>query len=249
MNIREFKEAGHWPTLLAAFLYFDVSFMVWVMLGPLSLYITKDLGIPVSEKFTLVAIPILSGAILRILIGFLADFLGPKSTGLLAQVVVMIGLGYVAVFGLHSKLEVEALGVLLGVGGASFAVALPQASRWYPPKFQGVVMGIAGAGNMGVVLDSLIVPVLAEKFGWQAVFGFLLIPLVIVFVLYALMAKDAPTTAQKKSVADYAMVLRDNDVWWFMFFIRSPLADLLGWVGHCLFISPIGITYPASVRA
>ncbi len=228
MNVKEFKAAGHWPTLLAAFLYFDVSFMVWVMLGPLSLYITKDLGIPVSEKFTLVAIPILSGAVLRILIGFLADFLGPKATGLLAQVVVMAGLGYVAIFGLHSKAEVEALGVLLGVAGASFAVALPQASRWYPPKFQGVVMGIAGAGNMGVVLDSLIVPVLAEKFGWQAVFGFLLIPLAIVFVLYALMARDAPMSAQKKSVADYTKVLRDSDVWWFMFFYSITFGGFVG---------------------
>lgn len=228
MNIKEFREAGHWPTLLAAFLYFDVSFMVWVMLGPLSLYITKDLGIPVSEKFTLVAIPILSGAILRILIGFLADFVGPKATALLAQVVVMAGLGYVAAFGLHSKLEVEALGVLLGVGGASFAVALPQASRWYPAKFQGVVMGIAGAGNMGVVLDSLIVPVLAEKFGWQAVFGFLLIPLAIVFVLYALMAKDAPMPVQKKSVSDYSNVLKDSDVWWFMFFYSITFGGFVG---------------------
>ena len=33
---RGFWQSGHRPTLLAAFLYFDVSFMVWVMLGPLA---------------------------------------------------------------------------------------------------------------------------------------------------------------------------------------------------------------------
>ncbi len=93
---------------------------------------------------------------------------------------------------MHSKLEAELLGLLLGVAGASFAVALPQASRWYPPKFQGVVMGIAGAGNMGVVLDSLFVPWLAERFGWQAVFGFLLIPVLAVLALYAWLVHDAP---------------------------------------------------------
>lgn len=228
MNFKEFRQAGHWPTLVAAFLYFDVSFMVWVMLGPLSLYITQDLGLPVSEKFTLVAIPILSGAVLRILIGFLADVIGPKKTALLAQLLVMAGLGYVAVFGLHSKLEAEGLGVLLGVAGASFAVALPQASRWYPPKFQGVVMGIAGAGNMGVVLDSLIVPILAEKFGWQAVFGFLLIPLVLVFILYAVMAKDAPSQAKRLALGDYAKVLKDHDVWWFMFFYSITFGGFVG---------------------
>jgi len=105
MNFREFKQAGHWPTLLSAFLYFDVSFMVWVMLGPLSLYITQELGMPVEEKFTVVAIPILCGALLRIPLGMLADHFGPKLTGILAQLVVMLGMAYVFLFGLHSKLE------------------------------------------------------------------------------------------------------------------------------------------------
>lgn len=233
MNFKEFKQAGHWPTLLSAFLYFDVSFMVWVMLGPLSLYITKDLGLPVSEKFTIVAIPILSGAVFRIILGSMADHLGPKLTGLLAQLLVILGMGYVFVFGLHSKLEVEILGLLLGVAGASFAVALPQASRWYPPKFQGVVMGIAGAGNMGVVLDSMIVPWLAENFGWQAVFGFLLIPLVIVLIIYAVLVKDAPDRRAPVTLANYAAVLKDPDSWWFMFFYSITFGGFVG-LGNAL---------------
>jgi len=112
MNFKEFKQAGHWPTLLSAFLYFDVSFMVWVMLGPLSLYITKDLALPLEEKFTIVAIPILSGAVFRIILGSMADHIGPKLTGVLAQLLVILGLAYVFVFGLHSKPEVEILGLL-----------------------------------------------------------------------------------------------------------------------------------------
>lgn len=233
MKFKEFKQAGHWPTLLSAFLYFDVSFMVWVMLGPLSLYITKDLGLPVGEKFTIVAIPILSGAVFRILLGSMADHLGAKLTGLLAQGLVILGMGYVFIFGLHSKLEVELLGMLLGVAGASFAVALPQASRWYPPKFQGVVMGIAGAGNMGVVLDSMIVPVLAEKFGWQAVFGFLIIPLAIVLIIYAVLAKDAPDKRAPVTLANYAAVLKDPDSWWFMFFYSITFGGFVG-LGNAL---------------
>jgi len=65
VNWKDFKKSGHWPTLLAAFLYFDFSFMTWVTLGPLIVYITRELNIPVGEKFTLVAIPILAGASLR----------------------------------------------------------------------------------------------------------------------------------------------------------------------------------------
>lgn len=233
MRFKEFKEAGHWPTLLSAFLYFDVSFMVWVMLGPLSLYITKDLGIPVSEKFTIVAIPILSGAGFRLILGSLADHWGAKITGILAQLLVIAGMVYVFLFGLHSKLELELLGLLLGVAGASFAVALPQASRWYPPKFQGVVMGIAGAGNMGVVLDSMIVPVLAEKFGWQPVFGFLAIPLVAVLILYIILVKDAPGQRAPVTWSNYATVLKDSDSWWFMFFYSITFGGFVG-LGNAL---------------
>ncbi|MDV3243198.1 MAG: MFS transporter, partial [Methylocaldum sp.] len=233
MDFKEFKRAGHWPTLLSAFLYFDVSFMVWVMLGPLSLYITKDLGLPVGEKFTIVAIPILSGAIFRIVLGSMADHLGPKLTGVLAQLLVILGLTYVFVFGLHSKLEVELLGLLLGIAGASFAVALPQASRWYPPQYQGVVMGIAGAGNMGVVLDSMIVPWLAERFGWQAVFGFLLIPLVLVLVIYAVLVKDAPDKRTPVTLANSAAVMKDPDTWWFMFFYSITFGGFVG-LGNAL---------------
>jgi NNP family nitrate/nitrite transporter-like MFS transporter len=233
MNWREFRQAGHWPTLVAAFLYFDISFMVWVVLGPLSLYLTKDLGLAVEEKFGIVAIPILAGAFFRIILGSLADHMGPKRTGQLAQIVVMAGMAYAWLFGLHSKFAVEVFGTLLGIAGASFAVALPQAGRWYPPKFQGVVMGIAGAGNMGVVLDSMIVPWLAENYGWQAVFGFLLIPVGIVFLLYSWLAKDAPDKRKPVNLGNYRAVLKDVDTWWFMFFYSITFGGFVG-LGNAL---------------
>ena len=228
MNWREFRHAGHWPTLLSAFLYFDVSFMVWVVLGPLALYLSQELGLTLEEKFSVVAIPILCGALFRIPMGMLADHIGPRRAGQFGQLVVIGGLAYAWLVGLHSKLEVELLGLVLGVAGASFAVALPQASRWYPPKYQGVVLGIAGAGNMGVVLDSLFVPMLAEAYGWQNVFGFLLIPLVIVFALYSLMARDAPDKRAPVTLANYGAVLRDADTWWFMFFYFITFGGFVG---------------------
>jgi NNP family nitrate/nitrite transporter-like MFS transporter len=233
MNWREFSKEGHWPTLLSAFLYFDVSFMVWVVLGPLSLYLSQDLGLSIEEKFSIVAIPILAGALLRVPLGMLADHMGPKRTGSIAQIIVIVGMAYAWIFGLHSKLEVELLGVVLGLAGASFAVALPQASRWYPPKYQGVVLGIAGAGNMGVVLDSMFVPWMAEHWGWQSVFGVLLIPLGIVLVLYLLMAKDAPEQRAPVTLTNYASVLRDRDTWWFMFFYSITFGGFVG-LGNAL---------------
>ena len=94
-------------------------------------------------------------------------------------------------------------------------------------------MGIAGAGNMGVVLDSLIVPWLAEKFGWQAVFGFLLIPLLLVFTLYAILVKDAPEKRAAVTWGNYASLLKDPDSWWFMFFYSITFGGFVG-LGNAL---------------
>ena len=124
MNFRDFRNTGHWPTLLAAFLYFDFSFMVWVTLGPLIVYIARDLDLAVAEKFTLVAIPVLAGALLRLPAGMLADHFGGKRTAVVAQLLVIAALAYAWLFGLAGKLDVQLLGVMLGVAGASFAVAL-----------------------------------------------------------------------------------------------------------------------------
>jgi NNP family nitrate/nitrite transporter-like MFS transporter len=228
MNLKEFRSVGHWPTLLASFLYFDVSFMAWVTLGPLVVYLTRDLNIPVGEKFTLVAVPVLAGAVLRVPMGILCDRIGAKMTGTVAQLIVIGGIAAAWQFGLHSALEIELLGVVLGLAGASFAVALPQASRWYPPQYQGIVMGIAGAGNMGTVLDALIIPSIAEKYGWQTALGTLLIPLVPTVILFVLLSKEAPGARRKTSWDTYKGIFADPDCWWFMFFYFITFGGFVG---------------------
>jgi NNP family nitrate/nitrite transporter-like MFS transporter len=228
MNFADFKKAGHLPTLIAAFLYFDFSFMVWVTLGPLMVYIAEDLKLGIADKFTLIAIPILSGAVLRIVLGALADHYGSRRTAIAAQALVIFAVGASWLFGLRHVWQIELLGAALGVAGASFAVALPQASRWYPPRYQGVVMGLAGAGNMGVVLDALIVPHLAQSYGWRNALGFLLIPLLFAFAVYVIAAKDAPLVPAKVTFAGYGSLLRDRDCWWFMFFYFITFGGFVG---------------------
>ena len=224
----EFWKAGHRPTLLAAFLYFDLAFMVWVMLGPLGVQIAKDLGLTHAQKGMMVATPVLAGAILRIFMGILVDHLKPKLAGAIGQVIVMVSLFVAWYFGIHSYEQTLVLGVFLGVAGASFAVALPLASRWYPPEHQGTALGIAGAGNSGTALAALIAPSLAIAFGWSNVFGLALIPLVLVFVFYLFAAKDAPECPPPKSLAEYLKVLKDADAWWFMFFYSVTFGGFVG---------------------
>ena len=224
----KFLKAGHTPTLIAAFLYFDLAFMVWVLLGPLAPLISKDLGLNAAEKGLMVATPTLAGAILRIVNGLLVDKIGPKLAGAISQVIVIVGLLVAWYFGVHSFEGTLALGVILGFAGASFAIALPLASRWYPPEHQGKAMGIAGMGNSGTVLASLFAPMIAKATGWNAVFGLACIPLTIVFIVYMIMAKDSPDQPAPKRLVAYLEPLKTIDAWWFMLFYGVTFGGFVG---------------------
>ncbi|MDR7114576.1 nitrate/nitrite transporter [Caulobacter sp. BE254] len=228
MISRDFLKAGHTPTLFAAFLYFDLSFMVWVILGPLGVAIAKDFHLDPAQKGLMVAIPVLAGALLRLVNGVLVDRIGPKKTGMMGQLIVLTGLVLAWFLGIHNYHQVLALGLVLGVAGASFAVALPLASRWYPQEHQGLALGIAGAGNSGTALAALFAPILAKTFGWQNVIGLAAIPLALAFVVYMLLAKDAPEQPAPKKLAEYLDVLKVPDAWWLMLLYAVTFGGFVG---------------------
>jgi NNP family nitrate/nitrite transporter-like MFS transporter len=223
-----FWKAGHLPTLFAAFLYFDLSFMVWVMLGPLGVQIAQDLGLSPAQKGLMVATPVLAGALLRLLMGVMVDHLKPKLAGAIGQVVIIAALSCAWYFGIRTYEQVLLLGLALGVAGASFAVALPLASRWYPPEHQGTALGIAGAGNSGTAIAALVAPGLAAAFGWNQVLGLAVIPLALTLAIYLVCAKDSPDCPPAKPLGDYLKVLRDQDSWWFMFFYSVTFGGFVG---------------------
>lgn len=225
---KSFWKAGHTPTLFAAFLYFDLSFMVWYLLGPLAVQIATDLSLTAQERGMMVATPILAGALLRLLMGFLADRISPKSAGIIGQIVVIVSLSAAWLIGVDSYHDTLLLGLGLGFAGAAFAVALPLASQWYPPEHQGKALGIAGAGNSGTVLAALFAPGLAYLFGWQNVFGLALIPLVATLIIFTLVAKNSPNRPKPKTGRDYLIALNDKDSWWFMFFYSITFGGFIG---------------------
>ena len=223
-----FLKAGHMPTLISAFLYFDLSFMAWVILGPLGVQIAKTLHLNPAEKGLMVAIPVLAGAALRIVNGVLVDHLGPKRAGIIAQLTVIVGLSLAWLHGVDSFAQILMVGAVLGMAGASFAVALPLASRWYPPEYQGIALGIAGAGTSGTVLAALFAPGLAVAYGWMNVLGLVVIPLVAVFAFFLVFAKDSPDQPPAKSLLDYSKILKVGDAWWFMFFYGVTFGGFVG---------------------
>lgn len=223
-----FTKAGHLPTLFAAFLYFDLSFMVWVLLGPLGVAIAKELQLDPAHKGLMVATPVLAGALLRLPLGLLVDRFRAKRVGIGAQTVVIAGLIVAWLLGVHSFAGTLLLGVVLGVAGASFAVALPLASGWYPREHQGTALGIAGAGNSGTVLAALCAPGLAVALGWQNVVGLAAVPLCVALGVFVLLAKDSPNAPPPKPLAAYLRLLRIGDAWWFMFFYSVTFGGFVG---------------------
>lgn len=223
-----FLKSGHKPSLLSAFLYFDVSFMIWVLIGPLAVIMMQDYPMNATQKANLVALPILGGSVLRLVLGVLADRIGPKRTGQIGMIVTMIPLVWGWQF-VNSLGELYVVALLLGVAGASFSAALPLASRWYPPQYQGLAMGIAGAGNSGTVFTTLFANRIAQYYGgWEVVFGLALIPITLVFIIFTLLAKDSPSQPEPKKLRDYAAVLQQRDTWLFCLLYMVTFGGFVG---------------------
>jgi NNP family nitrate/nitrite transporter-like MFS transporter len=214
MILSDFRRAGHWPTLVAAFVYFDISFMVWVMLGALGNALAADFHLSPGQKGFMVALPILGGAILRIAMGLITDRLGARRAALigLGLTTIPLLLGWLWVSRFEQLLVV---GLALGIAGASFAAALPLAGRWYPPRYQGLVLGIAGAGNSGTALATFFAPRIAASWGWRPVFGAALVPVALAWALLYLLARDAPGRPPARPFRDYLAPLKTRDAWWF----------------------------------
>jgi NNP family nitrate/nitrite transporter-like MFS transporter len=223
-----FFKAGHLPTLIACFLYFDLSFMVWVLLGPMAVLIAADLGLNPGQKGLMVAVPTLAGACLRIVNGVLVGQIGSRRTGLIMQAIVLLGLFTAWMVDITSFGQMLMIGALLGVAGASFAIALPMVSYWYPPEHQGTALGLAGAGNSGTVLAALFVPSIAVAVGWHNVLGLAALPLIAVFAVFFLMAKNSPNCPPPKSLKDYGAVLKSKDAWLMMFFYGISFGGFVG---------------------
>ena len=227
MTQKSFLKSGHTPTLVSALLYFDVSFMVWVILGPLAPFLRQQFGLSATAQGLLVAVPLLGGSLFRPVLGVLADRVGGRRAGLigLALTVAALVAGWTVA---TAPWHLFVLAFFLGIAGASFAVALPLASRWYPPEYQGLAMGIVGAGNSGSLMATLFAPRLAERIGWANTLGLALIPVVCIAILFALAAKDSPARPAATGWSDYVAVLREPDTLWFSFLYSLTFGGFVG---------------------
>lgn len=222
--------AGHWPSLLGAWLHFEVSFVVWLLIGALGVAISAEFSLSASQKGMLVAVPLLGGAILRVIVGPLADHTGAKRVGLYLS-----GLQIVALLlGWHwgtSYYSMLGIGLLLGCAGASFAIALPIASEAYPPTHQGLAMGVAAIGNSGVLLATFFAPRLAQSFGWQNTFGVMIIPVLLTTIIFGVIVKPSlpKKVLLKGSAASFVKnALRQKFMYWLCFLYMLTFGGFVG---------------------
>lgn len=223
--------AGHWPSLFAAWLHFEVSFMVWVLVGALGVAISQDLGLSPSEKGLLVAVPLLGGALLRIIVGPFADQFGARNVGLGLLVVEAVALGLGWLFG-TSFVQMLGMGILLGFAGASFAVALPIASQAYPPAHQGFAMGVAAVGNSGALLATFFAPRLAEAVGWHNTLGIMLLFVAGTFVIFSFLVPSGTTAFRRKNIHETtqhaSQAFGQPFLYWMGFFYAVTFGGFVG---------------------
>jgi MFS transporter, NNP family, nitrate/nitrite transporter len=225
-GFRTFLKSGHAPTLFAAFFYFDFCFAVWVLNGAMAPFISETYNLTPAQKGFMVSVPILAGAFMRFPLGVLAQYIGRKNAALVEMGLIVMALLY-GYFFISQYSDVLAMGVLLGIAGASFGVALSLGSGWFPPQHKGLAMGIAGAGNSGTVLAVLFAPPLAVKFGWQTVYGLAAICMLAPMVVMAVFAKEPPDI-EHQSFRQHIACLFEKDGWAFSLIYVVTFGGFIG---------------------
>jgi NNP family nitrate/nitrite transporter-like MFS transporter len=189
-------------------------------------FISETYGLNAAQKGFMVSVPILAGALMRFPLGVLAQYIGRKNAAMVEMTLIVAALGFGYVF-VGSYDSVLAMGVLLGIAGASFGVALSLGSGWFPPKYKGLAMGIAGAGNSGTVLAVLFAPPLAQKFGWQAVYGLAALTMLLPMAVMWFAAKEPPDR-EHQTLREHLSCLFEKDGWAFSLIYIVTFGGFIG---------------------
>ncbi|MDH0866389.1 MFS transporter [Mitsuaria sp. GD03876] len=226
-SFRVFLRSGHAPTLGAAFLYFAFSCCIWVLNGALAPFISEAYQLTAAQKGLMLSIPIMAGALMRFPLGVLSQYIGRKNATLveMALIAVAMGYGYVMV---DSYGDLLAMGVLLGIAGASFGVAMSLGSGWYPPKYKGLAMGLVGAGNVGTAVSVLVAPPLAQWLGWQSVYAIAAGAIALPMAVMVVFAKEPPDVDTHAGLRAHVACLFEKDGWAFSLIYAVTFGGFIG---------------------
>jgi NNP family nitrate/nitrite transporter-like MFS transporter len=226
-SFKTFARAGHMPTLFAAFLYFAFSCCIWVLNGAMAPFISETFQLTPAQKGLMLSIPIIAGALMRFPLGVLAQYIGRKNATLVEMGLIAIAMLYGLVF-VKQFNDLLAMGVLLGIAGASFGVALSLGSGSFPAKHKGLAMGIVGAGNVGTAVSVLVAPPLAQWLGWQTVYGVAAAAILVPMGVMILFAKEPPDVDAHASFRSHIACLFEKDGWAFSLIYGVTFGGFIG---------------------
>jgi NNP family nitrate/nitrite transporter-like MFS transporter len=196
----ETQAPGAGRNLALATLAFALCFAAWGMIAPVAPDIQDELGLSNTQTSIMIAIPVILGSLLRIPLGLLTDRIGGRTvfTGMLfysAAAAALVGFADEA----SSYAAMLGAGFLLGTAGASFAVGIPFVAQWYPPKKQGMALGVYGVGNIGTAIAAFSVPAIRDSAG-PIVAGLVFAAVIAVYgVIWMSVARQAPNVTPKKT--------------------------------------------------
>jgi NNP family nitrate/nitrite transporter-like MFS transporter len=226
-GFRSFLKSGHSPTLFAAFLYFAFSCCIWVLNGAMAPFISETFNLSPAQKGLMLSVPILAGALMRFPLGILSQYIGRKKATLVEMGLIAVAMLF-GFFFVHTFNDLLAMGVLLGIAGASFGVALSLGAGSFPAKHKGLAMGLVGAGNVGTAVSVLIAPPLAQAFGWVTVYGLAAIAILIPMVVMVVFAKEPDDLDAHATFKEHIACLFEKDGWAFSLIYAITFGGFIG---------------------
>ena len=226
-SFRNFLQSGHSPTLFAAFLYFSFSCCIWVLNGAMAPFIGETFNLSPAQKGLMLSVPIIAGALMRFPLGILSQYIGRKKATLVEMALIAVAMLF-GFFFVKSFNNLLAMGVLLGIAGASFGVALSLGSGWFPPQHKGLAMGLVGAGNVGTAVSVLVAPPLASWLGWQAVYGVAAVAIALPMIVMIVFAKEPPDVDSHASLREHVACLFEKDGWAFSLIYGVTFGGFIG---------------------
>lgn len=223
----QFLKSGHSPTLFAAFLYFSFSCCIWVLNGAMAPFISEAFSLSPAQKGLMLSVPIIAGALMRFPLGILSQYIGRKNATLVEMAMIAVAMLF-GFFFVKSFNDLLAMGVLLGIAGASFGVALSLGSGSFPPKHKGLAMGLVGAGNVGTAVSVLIAPPLAQAFGWTTVYGIAAVAILVPMIVMIVFAQEPPDLDKHASFKDHIACLFEKDGWAFSLIYAVTFGGFIG---------------------
>jgi len=224
---RNFLNSGHSPTLFAAFLYFSFSCCIWVLNGAMAPFISETFKLSPAQKGLMLSIPIVAGALMRFPLGLLSQYIGRKNATLVEMGMIAVAMLF-GFFFVKSFNDLLAMGVLLGIAGASFGVALSLGSGSFPPQHKGLAMGLVGAGNVGTAVSVLIAPPLAQAFGWVTVYGLAAAAISVPMLVMIMFAKEPDDLDAHASFKEHIACLFEKDGWAFSLIYAVTFGGFIG---------------------